>query len=322
MMAQLRDAGAHVIALEASSHGLEEGRLDAVDINVAVLTNFGRDHLDYHDTLAQYKSAKARLFSWPGVQSVVLNGQDELGQELATTLADSAPVSSSVHADLRLHAESIELHNQGMRFGLVDNGTRFEQQSNLMGSFNVENLLACYGVLRALGMAANDASASLESVEQVPGRIEQFNGVNKPTVIVDFAHTPQALAAVMDAVRKHCEGSLWVVFGCGGDRDPGKRAPMGHAAEQADHIIVTDDNPRTEKSETILADIVAGMDKPDRAIVIADRTQAIGYALSHAASNDVVLVAGKGHEDYQIIGTKKRDFSDRLVVRRFMQEAI
>ncbi len=329
MMAQMRDAGAHVIALEASSHGLEEGRLDAVDINVAVLTNFGRDHLDYHDTLEQYKAAKARLFSWPSVKSVVLNGRDELGQELAARAADSNCFSvlffsqgaPSADADVLVHAESIELHNNGMRFGLIDNGERFEQQSNLMGSFNVENLLACYGVLRALGQAANDASASLASVQQVPGRIEQFNGVNKPTAIVDYAHTPQALAAVMEAVRKHCEGRLWVVFGCGGDRDPGKRAPMGRAAEKADHIIVTDDNPRTENSADILDAIVAGMSEPDRAVVIADREQAIAHALTQAASNDLVLVAGKGHEDYQIIGTKKRDFSDRLSVQRFMQEA-
>lgn len=330
MMAALRDEGATVIALEASSHGLEEGRLDAVNIDVAVLTNFGRDHLDYHESLSAYKNAKARLFDWPDLRFVVLNGEDELGIELAekTQCArvmffakNNNVVLSQRKPDIFIQADSVELHQQGLRFSLLDNGERFEQSSSLMGSFNVENLLACHGALRALGQAANDASASLHHISSVPGRIEQFNGVDKPTAIVDYAHTPQALAAVIEAVRHHCEGELWVVFGCGGDRDPGKRGPMGVAAEQADHVVVTDDNPRTEQSQAILNQIVSGMHNPERAIVIADRANAIAHALSNASGNDLVLVAGKGHEDYQVVGTEKRDFSDRKTVQRFMQEA-
>ncbi len=336
MLAELRDAGAEVIALEASSHGLEEGRLDAVHIDVAVLTNFGRDHLDYHESLDAYKQAKARLFSWPSLRYVVLNGQDELGKTLAAQtelpsvvfFAKQHPVSDqptdAANSARRIvvQAESVSLHNQGLQFVLVDDNQRFEQQSHLMGAFNVENLLACHGALRALGHAANDSSAALHHVAQVPGRIEKFSGPNKPTAIVDYAHTPQALSAVIGAVRHHCAGELWVVFGCGGDRDSGKRAPMGVAAEQADHVIVTDDNPRTENSEDILAQIVAGMQRPTRAKVIADRAEAIHYALSAANENDLVLIAGKGHEDYQIIGTKKRAFSDRETVQHFMQEAV
>jgi len=321
--------------LEASSHGLEEGRLDAVNIDVAVLTNFGRDHLDYHDGLSAYKRAKARLFSWPDLRFVVLNAQDELGQELVQQLTQQTQVSSVVffpnekssndkalEADVLVHAESVELQNNGLQFVLVDNDQRFVQQSRLMGEFNVENLLACHGALRALGHAANDSSRALQHVAQVPGRIEHFSAHNKPTAIVDYAHTPQALAAVIAAVRNHCAGDLWVVFGCGGDRDPGKRAPMGIAAEQADHVIVTDDNPRTERSEDILDQIVAGMQQPERALVIPDRADAIAHALNHAANKDLVLIAGKGHEDYQIVGTQKRDFSDRDTVQRFMQEAV
>ena len=335
MMAELRDAGVRVVALEASSHGIQEGRLDAVNIDVAVLTNFGRDHLDYHQSLAEYKKAKARLFSWPGVQYAVLNGQDELGSELALEIADRTDCSSvvfiaqetplqqtSFNADILLQADSVELRANGLQFGLIDNGTRFELHSKLIGSFNVDNLLACHGVLRALGQAANDACANLNYVEQVPGRIEQFSAHNKPTAVVDFAHTPQALSAVIQAVRHHCAGKLWVVFGCGGDRDPGKRAPMGVAAEQADHIIVTDDNPRTEPSEVILQQIVEGMQQPARAVVIADRAAAIAHALSTAEKNDLVLIAGKGHENYQIVGTQKYDFSDRDCVAQFMQEAV
>ena len=343
MLAQLQHAGAKVVALEASSHGLEEGRLDAVHIDVAVLTNFGRDHLDYHKSVDAYKKAKARLFTWPDLQYVVLNGQDELGQELLreTTLssvvffsnlsgasfesANSASVKDSLaasKADVLVQAEAIELRSNGLQFSLVDNNQHFEQRSQLMGAFNVENLLACHGALRALGHAANDSSNALSHVEQVPGRIEQFSAPKKPTAIVDYAHTPQALEAVIAAVRHHCEGSLWVVFGCGGDRDPGKRGPMGVAAEQADRVIVTDDNPRTERSEDILEQIVAGMQKPEHAVVIADRREAIHYALRNAADNDLVLIAGKGHEDYQIVGTKKFAFSDRDEVQQFMQEAV
>lgn len=329
MLAELRDAGAGIIALEASSHGLEEGRLDAVNVDVAVLTNFGRDHLDYHKSLQAYKEAKARLFSWPNLRYVVLNGQDELGQELMQSsgcssvvfFADGQPAAANT-ADIQVHAESVELQDNGLRFSLIDNGEVFEQRSKLMGAFNVENLLACHGALRALGCAANDASAALTHVQQVPGRIEQFSARNKPTAIVDYAHTPQALSAVIDAVRHHCRGALWVVFGCGGDRDPGKRAPMGMAAEQADHVIVTDDNPRTENSADILQQIVAGMTKPERALVIANRAEAIQHALSKASPRDLVLIAGKGHEDYQIIGTRKTAFSDRDTVQRFMQEAV
>ncbi len=338
IMASLRDKGATVVALEASSHALSEGRLDAVHIDVAVLTNFGRDHLDYHHSLQAYKDAKASLFNWPQLSHVVLNGDDELGRELsrqsnqrssysrvlfyASGAPDKASDSVSALADICVHAEDVDLHNDGIRFSLVDNGERFKQQSALLGSFNVENLLACHGVLRALGHAANDASVALNHVRSVPGRIEKFSAHNRPTAIVDFAHTPQALAAVIAAVRRHCEGELWVVFGCGGDRDAGKRAPMGAAAERADHVVVTDDNPRTEDSKSILDQIVAGMARPELAVVIADRAQAINHALSHAAANDLVLIAGKGHEDYQIIGTQKRDYSDRDTVAQFMQEAI
>lgn len=332
MMASLRDDGAAVVALEASSHGLDEGRLNAVNIDVAVLTNFGRDHLDYHKNLDAYKNAKAQMFSWPSIRFVVLNGQDELGRELAekTQCQQVLYFASDLNAvntlskkpDICLQADVVELHSKGLRFELLDNDVRFRQSSCLIGSFNVDNLLACHGVLRALGHAANDASASLDHVTSVPGRIELFSGPNKPTAIVDFAHTPQALTAVIKAVRTHCEGELWVVFGCGGDRDPGKRGPMGAAAELADHIVVTDDNPRTEQSQLILDQIVAGMKKPDRATVIADRASAIAHALKQAQQNDLVLVAGKGHEDYQIVGTEKRDFSDRNTVQRFMQEAV
>lgn len=342
MLAKLQLRGATTVAMEASSHGIEEGRLDAVHVDVAVLTNFGRDHLDYHKSLSAYRAAKARLFSWPDLHSIVVNGDDELGKELAEksplrkilffpSQSSESAVTNLATNDLGLTVDNVDLHTTGIRFDLLEkqpsadsvdaDGERFTVSVPVMGSFNVSNLLACFGTLRALGHAANDASRAIENVQSVPGRIERFTAQHKPVAIVDYAHTPQALATVIDAVKQHCDGELWVVFGCGGDRDPGKRAPMGQAAELADHIIVTDDNPRTEQSATILQNIVDGMAAPERAIVIADRRSAIEHALGHAQEQDLVLIAGKGHEDYQIVGTSKHHFSDREEVDRFMQEA-
>jgi UDP-N-acetylmuramoyl-L-alanyl-D-glutamate--2,6-diaminopimelate ligase len=361
MLASLHAQGASAVALEASSHGLAEGRLDGLQIDIAVLTNFGRDHLDYHQTLDAYRAAKARLFEWPSLRAIVVNGEDDLGCELlgrfatgfatgmggeqtpgcvafygsAAGATDSAAGSSSGAESparcLIIRAENALPTATGLQFDLVDCGLpnkvpadfaqRFAQSSRLMGVFNIDNLLACYGVLRILGHAANDARTAIGQVAPVAGRMEQFSASASASVIIDFAHTPQALAAALAAARQHCEGELWVVFGCGGDRDPGKRAPMGHAAEAANNIVVTDDNPRTESSAAILQQIVAGMQAPERAKVIGDRRQAIQYALQHAASEDLVLIAGKGHESYQIIGTERLDYSDRETVGRLLREA-
>ena len=361
MLASLHAEGASAVALEASSHGLAEGRLDGVQIDIAVLTNFGRDHLDYHQTLDAYRAAKARLFEWPSLRAIVVNGEDDLGRELlgrfatgfatgfggeqtpgcvafygsAAEAADST-AGSSTCAESPAHCLIIRAENAlptttGLQFDLVDCGVssgglpgvqqRFAQSSQLMGVFNIDNLLACYGVLRILGHAANDARTAIAQVTPVAGRMEQFSASASASVIIDFAHTPQALAAALAAARQHCVGELWVVFGCGGDRDPGKRAPMGRTAEAADHVVVTDDNPRTESSAAILQQIVAGMQAPQRAEVIGDRRQAIQYALQHAASEDLVLIAGKGHESYQIIGTERLDYSDREIVGRLLREA-
>lgn len=361
MLASLHAEGASAVALEASSHGLAEGRLDGLQIDIAVLTNFGRDHLDYHQTLAAYRAAKARLFEWPSLRAIVVNGEDDLGRELldrfgagfsgeqspgCVAFYGSAPVASdsstgsgagaertghSLARCLIIRAENALPTANGLQFDLVDYGLpnklptdvaqRFAQSSRLMGVFNIDNLLACYGVLRTLGHAANDARTAIGQVAPVAGRMEQFSAPASASVIIDFAHTPQALAAALAAARQHCVGELWVVFGCGGDRDPGKRAPMGRAAEAADNIVVTDDNPRTENSTAILQQIVAGMQAPERAEVIGDRRQAIRYALQHAAKADLVLIAGKGHESYQIIGTERLDYSDRETVGQLLREA-
>ncbi len=322
MLAELRAQGAVTVALEASSHGIAEGRLDDVAVDIAVLTNFGRDHLDYHQTLDDYKAAKTRLFSWPSLRSIVANQADSLGRELLNSLAiDSVGFSCHAQDNAVVGAQNILLDKDGISFDLLDDGQSYSLRSALFGRFNVDNLLASHCVLRALGHAANDAVHALENLTAVPGRMEQFNVSGKPTVVVDYAHTPQALESAIAAVREHTAGVLWVVFGCGGDRDKGKRLPMGQAAEAADHVLITDDNPRGEPSQSIIDSILSGMQNPDRAVVIADRRKAIAYAIDRADGGDVVLIAGKGHEDYQIINGKRLPFSDRAVVRSLLQEA-
>jgi UDP-N-acetylmuramoyl-L-alanyl-D-glutamate--2,6-diaminopimelate ligase len=328
MLASLRDQGASVVALEASSHGLAEGRLDGLALDVAVLTNFGRDHLDYHKTLEAYRSAKAALFSWPGLSSIVVNGDDALGQDLLQNCTMLKRFAYQITADhssandvVEIRADKITTHDAGLRFNLIEGLDNEIINSPLLGRFNVENLLACYASLRACDVAANEARHCLLSVKPVEGRMERFGGENAPTVVVDFSHTPQALSMAIEAVRVHCKGKLWVVFGCGGDRDVGKRAPMAAAAESADHIVLTDDNPRTESSLDIINGAMKGFANADAVIVIADRSTAIRHAVQHAELDDLVLVAGKGHEDYQIIGKTKYPFSDRSEVLAALEVA-
>lgn len=332
MLATMQLAGAKAVAMEASSHGIVEGRLNEVDIDVAVLTNLGRDHLDYHKTLEAYADAKAALFRWSSLKAIVVNGDDSLGQTLINEVAQTEGVGVHVFTGSMAKpsandqayyykTENITLNKAGLNFELVDADTTFEIFSSLYGRFNVENMNACYAVLRACGYAANDSSDALQTLGRVPGRMEPFAEFAQPTVIVDYAHTPQALSAAIQAVREHARGEVWVVFGCGGDRDPGKRALMGKAAEAADHVIVTDDNPRNESPAHIRLMIINGLVKPSVALEIGSRERAIQYAIWHAQPDDVVLVAGKGHEDYQIVGDQVLDFSDRDTVQRLLKEA-
>lgn len=329
MLASLRDQGASIVALEASSHGLAEGRLDGLSLDVAVLTNLGRDHLDYHKTIEAYRSAKAALFSWPGLSSIVVNADDALGQDLLKARASLKRFAFQVSADhvqggddvVEVRADQITAHEAGLRFKLIEGTTGEIINSELLGRFNVENMLACYASLRACGVAANEARHCLLSVKPVEGRMERFGGDNVPTVVVDFSHTPQALTTAIESVRVHCKGKLWVVFGCGGDRDAGKRAPMAAAAQSADHVVLTDDNPRTESSLDIISAAMKGFTNPAEVIVIADRAKAIRHAVRHAESDDLVLVAGKGHEDYQIVGKTKYPFSDRAEVLAALEVA-
>lgn len=322
MLATMLQQGAKAVSLEASSHGIAEGRLNAVDISVAVLTNLGRDHLDYHESEEAYAQAKAQLFRWPSLKSVVLNADDALGQSLIEELVSEGALQ--VHTfgtEANYTASNVVLGNAGLSFDIDDGAQRHEIVSSFYGRFNVENLCACYGVLKACGLSPDDSADALQMLGRVPGRMEPFKVFAQPTVIVDYAHTPQALTAAIQAVREHTHGDVWVVFGCGGDRDPGKRALMAQAAEAADHVIVTDDNPRSENPSHIRLMVINGFSSPSRALEIGDRERAIQYAIWHAQPDDVVLVAGKGHEAVQIVGSDVLNFSDRDAVQRLLQEA-
>jgi len=322
-LAEARDAGARTMSLEVSSHALDQERVAAVRFDTAVFTNLTRDHLDYHGTLEAYGEAKARLFHLPGLQRAVINARDEFGARLAATLDPSVervlfaasnelwiepgagwirlPEMRATTAGLTLHVES--------SWGA---GTL---RSRLVGEFNAENLLAVLGVLLGWGVPLQQALIALASCVAPPGRMEAFGGGAQPLALVDYAHSPDALAKVLDAARAHARGRVFCVFGCGGDRDPGKRPMMGAIAEtHADVVVVTDDNPRSESPRAIVEQILGGMRQPDAAHVIADRAEAIHYALAEADAGDVVVVAGKGHEDYQLVGTERRPFSDRAVV--------
>jgi UDP-N-acetylmuramoyl-L-alanyl-D-glutamate--2,6-diaminopimelate ligase len=318
------DMGFSACALEASSIGLAEQRLAAARIAVALYTNFTRDHLDYHGSMARYWEAKRTLFDWAGLKSAVINTDDEQGARLAGELGRTAldVWTVSLQRPARLQASGLRYTDDGLAFELNEGGLHASVHSRLVGEFNASNLLVVIGGLRALGVPLADAAQVVAELTPVPGRLQRVSGRDLD-VVVDYAHTPDALAKVLQALRPlvTARGSqLWCVFGCGGNRDATKRPLMGAiAAAGADHIVLTSDNPRGEAPDTILAQILAGMNViagcHDDIAVIEDRRLAIAHAVRHAEPGDVVLLAGKGHEDYQEIAGVKRPFSDVLEAR-------
>lgn len=324
LLADMHDAGAQAIAMEASSHALDQGRVDGVHFDVAVFTNLTRDHLDYHGDMATYGAAKARLFAWPGLKAAVINLDDAFGRELIASLRAeirAIGVSSRGHASATLRAENLRFDNAGIGFDLVVGEERHPVASPLLGRFNVDNLLAVAGVLHALGDAPAQVAATLSQLQPIHGRMNRLGGDgHAPLVVVDYAHTPDALEQALASLRAHVTERLVCVFGCGGDRDRGKRPQMAAIAEQhADAVIVTDDNPRFEDGDAIVADIMAGFAHPERATVQRDRAAAIGFAVGTASANDIVLVAGKGHEPYQDIQGVQHPFDDTQVARAALQ---
>jgi len=327
-LARFRDQGLKLVSMEASSHALEQGRLNGVKLAVAVFTNLTRDHLDYHGSMQAYGQAKRRLFEMPGLKHAVINLDDEFGRELAASLPAGVACTGYTLEDRKsptghtLRATDLVLASGGLSFELAGDLGRGHVDSRLLGRFNAQNLLAVLGALRALGLPFKEALASLNGARTVPGRMECFGGgAKKPLVVVDYAHTPDALEKALTAARAHCRGTLWCVFGCGGERDRGKRPQMGAIAERAaDRVVVTDDNPRREDGDAIVAEILAGFRSRERVKVERDRAKAVALAVKGAAPGDVVLLAGKGHEDYQVVGERELPYSDRDTAAALIRE--
>jgi UDP-N-acetylmuramoyl-L-alanyl-D-glutamate--2,6-diaminopimelate ligase len=319
------DDGLRACALEASSIGVEERRLDGTRIRTAIFTNFTQDHLDYHGSMAAYWQAKAALFDWPGLQAAVVNIDDEQGAALAATLAgrtlDLWTVSCKEPA--RLQARDIHLAEPGLCFTVREGSEQHELATHLIGDYNVANLLGVIAAMRTLGVPLAEAIQACHGLHPVPGRMECFNAPGLPLAVVDYAHTPDALAHALQALRPLAAqrgGQLWCVFGCGGERDAVKRPLMGAVAgRHADRVLLTSDNPRGEKPQAILSQILLGLEGYAGVIVQGDRAQAIAQALQEAGARDVVLVAGKGHEDYQDIAGVRLPFSDRAHVRQALR---
>jgi UDP-N-acetylmuramoyl-L-alanyl-D-glutamate--2,6-diaminopimelate ligase len=319
----LRDGATHV-AMEVSSHALEQGRVAAMHFDVAAFTNLTRDHLDYHGSMQAYGAAKAKLFAWPTLDAAVINIDDAFGRELVGKLAPDVralTLSGAGDEQAAVAASDIVTSAEGVAFHLRTPWGESEIHSRLLGRFNVANLLTVVACLGALGESLARIVDAVQALEPVNGRMNRVGGVQgMPLAVVDYAHTPDALEQALTALRAHCHARLICVFGCGGERDAGKRPQMGAIAERlADVVIVTDDNPRGEDGDLIVSQILAGMAQPQAAIVLRDREAAIGKALHLAGVGDVVLIAGKGHETYQEGAGGKRAFDDVAVARSMLE---
>jgi UDP-N-acetylmuramoyl-L-alanyl-D-glutamate--2,6-diaminopimelate ligase len=328
-LARLRAGGAAAVAMEVSSHALDQGRVDEVRFDAAAFTNLTQDHLDYHGSLAGYGAAKARLFARPTLSARIINVDDAFGRELAglkgapgrlIVTARNAAAGTQAH----VRAAQVQARSDGFDLSLETSWGNAALRIGLLGDFNVDNVLTTLAVLLAAQVPLPEAVAALAQCVAAPGRMQRVAaaaGTPQPAVIVDYAHTPDALEKALAAARAHCPGRLHVVFGCGGDRDALKRPIMGRiAASGADDVTVTDDNPRTEDPAHIVRDILAGIAGEFTPVRVEhDRAAAIRDAIAAAAVDDLVLIAGKGHEDYQIYGTTRREFSDAQVARAVLE---
>jgi UDP-N-acetylmuramoyl-L-alanyl-D-glutamate--2,6-diaminopimelate ligase len=317
-LAQYRQQGATACAMEVSSHGLAQGRVNGTSFNVAVLTNLSRDHLDYHGDMENYADAKARLFNWPGLGWAVLNVDDAFGQQLESATRPARVAGYGFQRGAVI-GEKLRLSQTGLHLAVRTDWGHAEFDAPLLGRFNAANLLAVLTTLLVSGVALEDACRALAHVTPPPGRMQTFGGNAHPLVVVDYAHTPDALEKVLATLREIVSGGrLICVFGCGGNRDKGKRPLMGQAAARgADEVWITSDNPRNEDPRRIIDDILAGTGgKPH---VEADRARAIFEAIGGAHQGDVVLIAGKGHEDYQEAAGERLPFSDVAVAKKALE---
>jgi UDP-N-acetylmuramoyl-L-alanyl-D-glutamate--2,6-diaminopimelate ligase len=317
------------VAFEASSHALVQGRLSKVKTDIAIFTNLSRDHLDYHGDMASYSAAKLRLLQQPGLRTIVLNQDDVISEDwrervpqgvkvIWTSVSQCRPVSPQ---DRYCFATKVEYHQQGSQLRLETSWGTSVINTQLLGQFNVANMLSAAAAMLAQGENFDDLVNALEQLQPVRGRMEVFAFAKHANVVVDYAHTPDALAQALVALRQHTQGQLWCVFGCGGDRDKGKRPLMAQAAqENADVLMITTDNSRTESPQDIVADMKAGLQHAEGVYEEADREQAIRWCLGKAKANDIILLAGKGHEAYQIINNHKTNYNERAFVAQLQRE--
>lgn len=330
LLADFVAQGATMTALEASSHALTQHRLSGCQIETAVFTNLTPEHLDYHVDMTAYGAAKETLLQWPGLRQAVINADDPLGLRWCHRYHNCYPIIAYSTADCLpklpknvtlIHGKLQQMSNQGIRAEIVSPWGCRQIELPILGKFNLANCLAVLGVMQFYQIPFVPSIACLQKIHGVCGRMQLFTQVNKPTIVVDFAHTPDALASALSSLRAHVKGKLWCVFGCGGNRDKLKRPLMGKiAAQLADFLILTNDNPRQEDPEQIIADIKQGIPPTFTGVHLEmDRAASILYAIAHAKSADIILVAGKGHETYQLIGDTRYPFSDQAVVRAGLQ---
>ncbi len=320
MLADYLKQGASAVVMEVSSHGLDQGRVNGVHFDIALFTNLSRDHLDYHGEMAAYGAAKKKLFDWDGLGCAVLNSDDAFGKEVADNLAKQGKrvVTYGLNSG-EVHGSELRFSEQGLSMLVSTPYGEGSLQAALLGRFNAYNLLAVLATLLASDVSLEQAIAAISQIKPVAGRMQQLGGGKKPLVVIDYAHTPDALEKVLLTLRELAKGKLACVFGCGGNRDQGKRPLMGEVASRlADKVIVSSDNPRFENPAEIISAIVAGMHGDYQAE--PDRAMAIAQAISAAKPGDVVLIAGKGHEEYQEIAGVKHPFSDQQLAKQALQQ--
>ncbi len=311
------------VAMEVSSHALDQGRTNGVTFSTAIFTNLSRDHLDYHGNMLEYGKAKQRLFMQPTLKTAIINQDDPFGQHLLGNLPTHVvPLTySQEHSQSSVYARVLKRDQEGYHLKIHSLWGEGECHLPLLGKFNVSNVLGSLTTLLKLGYPFKQVLAHLSQLQAVQGRMERIIYPPYPTIVVDYAHTPDALQKTLSALRQHCTGQLWCIFGCGGERDRGKRPLMGQIAQQqADKVILTDDNPRHEHSQTIIDEIRKGCLHPTA--IIPERAQAIRYAIQQANPNDLILIAGKGHENYQQIGDQKIPFSDSQFVKDLLSQFV
>ena len=313
-LSELAQQGAAYAAMEISSHGLVQGRVKDLTFSAAVFTNLSRDHLDYHGTMEEYALAKQSLFTQHTCQAAIINIDDSVGYSWMKELPDAVAVSLEPVSDFKksIWATQVSYAETGIELSFDGYFGEGHLSVPLIGQFNASNVLVAFATLLSLDIDKQTLIDTASQLKPVIGRMELFQTPKKAKVVVDYAHTPDALEKALSALRVHCSGQLWVIFGCGGDRDIGKRPMMAETAERfADKIILSDDNPRSEDPRLIVEDMLAGLNKADEAYVEHDRYEAAKLALTHASANDIILLAGKGHEDYQVLKNETVHYSDR-----------